>query len=316
MKVFITGATGLVGGKLSKALLEAGNQVVALSRDADRARSVLGEDVCVVEGTPSDSGDWMAQVSGCDGVVNLAGERVVGRRWNDEVKRQIRDSRVLTTTHLATAIGQGSSPPRVFISASAVGYYGLRDFEDELDEGSPPGSDFLAEVCKQWEAATDLGEIEGAVRKTILRIGVVLDPSDGALKMMLPPFRLGLGGPIGRGRMAFPWIHIDDLVSMILWTLRDETVSGVLNATAPGSVTGKDFARALGKALHRPALFPVPPFVLHLLYGEGAFVVTSGQRVYPKRAKELGFDFEFPDVDGALMDLLNCLEPKMGFLKQ
>jgi hypothetical protein len=278
--------------------------VVAVSRSAARAKGVLGDSAKVVEGNPRFEGEWMKAIDGCDAVVNLAGEPVVGQRWNDQVKSEIVASRVDTTRNVAVGIESAAHPPRVFVSSSAVGFYGPLEFSEEADEEHVPGNDFLAQVCVKWEAASSLGTAKERVRKAVLRIAVVLDSQDGALAKMLPLFRLGVGGPVGTGSQPFPWIHIDDLVRMILWIFDEERAEGVLNAAAPGGVTNKAFARALGRVLRRPAFLPTPALVLRLMFGDGAQIILTGQRAAPKRAQELGYQFQFPTLKEALEDLL------------
>jgi uncharacterized protein len=330
MRVFITGAAGLIGRNLVRALLARGDSVVAISRDVSRARGVLGEGVEVIQGNPRDVGDWIQAVNGCDAVVNLAGEPVAGRRWNERIKQEIMASRVETTRNVVRAIQESEQPPQVFISTSAAGFYGDVEWSTPVDESHPAGSGFLAELCQKWEAAARLNNQDAKhtdgvansfasmtpsspmrmnslpqlVRTIILRISIVLDPIGGALEKMLPPFRLGLGGPMGSGQQPLPWIHIEDMVGMILWGIDNPVVEGVLNACAPETVTQRDFARTLGRVLHRPAFFPVPAFVLRLLFGEGASVLLTGQRMVPKRAGELGYDFKHTGLEGALGDLL------------
>lgn len=329
MRVFITGATGLIGRKLVKALRARGDSVAAVSRDVSRARGVLSEGVEVIQGNPRDIGDWIQAVSGCDAVVNLAGEPVAGRRWNERIKQEILASRVETTRNVAHAIQKSEQPPQVFVSTSAAGFYGDVEWDTPVDESHPAGSGFLAELCQEWEAAAQFNHqdvsttgvansfasrspllpmrMNSLLQKTrtiILRISIVLDPNGGALEKMLPPFRLGLGGPMGSGQQPLPWIHIEDMVGMILWGIGNPVVEGVLNACAPETVTQREFARTLGRVLHRPAFFPVPAFVLRLLFGEGASVLLTGQRMVPKRAGEVGYEFKHPGLEGALGDLL------------
>lgn len=302
MRVFITGATGLVGKRLTHALQLRGDQVLALSRSASRAQEVLGAQVEPIEGNPRYEGPWMKTAAGCDAIINLAGEPVLGQRWNDDVKREILESRVHSTRNITKAI-QVSKPPKVFINASAVGYYGSVKWPREVDESHPPGSDFLAKVCVDWEAAADIGAA-GKTRLAIVRVGVVLAADGGALAQMLPIFRCWLGGPVATGRQAFPWVHIDDLVRMFLWILDTPSASGVFNGTAPDAVTNKEFSTTLGNVLHRPAFLPVPAFALRMMFGDGAEFLITGQRVIPAHALELGFAFRHPDLPGALRNLL------------
>jgi hypothetical protein len=241
-------------------------------------------------------------LAGRDGIVHLAGEPIA-QRWTQESKQRIRSSRELGTARLVEGLDQSEPRPRVLVSASAVGYYGARGHEP-LDEDAPPGTGFLAGVCEAWEraaaAATKLG-----VRTVSLRTGVLIDRADGALARMLPPFRLGLGGPVAGGDQYISWIAPDDLVRLYLAALDDPEWSGAVNATAPEPVTNREFAHALGRALHRPALVPIPAFALRTLYGEMASVVTIGQRALPVRAVEHGFEFLHPTIDGALAAALS-----------
>ncbi len=312
MKVAVTGASGLIGQALVERLAARGDEIAILTRDPDRARS-RGRGRAAGEGDPEARRlvGWdplrepapAAALQGLDAVVHLAGEPVA-QRWNERVKRAIRDSRTVGTRNLVDGL-EALAPderPRTLVSASAVGYYGPHGAEP-LDEEAPAGGDFLAQVCVAWEreakAATRLG-----VRTVQVRIGVVLAPSGGALAQMLPPFRLGLGGPVGGGEQYIPWIHRDDLVAMVLAALSDERWSDAVNGTAPQPVTSREFAHALGEVLHRPARLPVPAAALRLRYGEMASVITSGVRAMPARALVLGYSFEHPRLSEALRSLL------------
>jgi uncharacterized protein (TIGR01777 family) len=301
MRVFITGGTGLVGSALIEALRQRGDEPIVLSRDAEHAVERLGSDVLVVGGDPQQPGDWATKVDGCDAVVNLAGEPLFGRRWGSEQKDRLLKSRVDTTRNVVQAIAGAVAKPKVMVSASAVGFYGSVP-EGELTEQSPPGEDFLAQVCQQWEAAARPAAEQG-VRLVVIRIGVVLARDGGALQKMLLPFKLGLGGPVGFGRQWVSWIHLGDLVGVILAALDNPRIDGVVNATAPEPVRNKQFSKALAAALHRPCLFPVPPFMLRLAFGEVAFVVTTGQKALPVRLLEENFAFRFPRCADAMNDL-------------
>jgi uncharacterized protein len=297
MHVFITGATGLVGVPLCRALLDAGHSITALSRYASPGH--LPRAVRVVQGDPSVAGPWQEALAACDACVSLAGEPVAAGRWTDERKRRIRDSRLDGTARIAEVVA--SRGPLTWISGSAVGYYGARG-DEPLDEAAPPGTDFLAGVCQAWEAAT---RPAGArARVVILRTGIVLAKEGGALQQMLLPFRFFAGGPIGKGEFWQPWIHLADEVALIVWALGEERVRGPLNATAPHPVRNRDLAKAIGRALHRPSALPLPTPLLKVALGEMAEVVTTGQRALPKKALELGYSFRFPGLDAALADLL------------
>jgi hypothetical protein len=296
MKVTVTGATGLVGSRLVARLLERGDEVTVLSRDPERTRLVLG-DVDVAAWDPSGSAAPTGGLAGRDGVVHLAGEPVA-QRWSDMVKERIWTSREAGTRCLVAGLQNAEPRPGVLVSASAVGYYGPHG-DERLDESAEPGGDFLAEAVKVWEAEAAAAEKLG-LRVVLVRTGVVLDRAGGALAKMLPPFRAGIGGPVAGGRQYLPWIHLDDLVGIYLAALDDPAWSGPINASAPEPVTNREFSKALGRALHRPAFAPVPAFALRILYGEMADIITTGQRAIPKRATELGYAFRHPDLDEAL----------------
>jgi uncharacterized protein (TIGR01777 family) len=253
----------------------------------------------LVRWTPDGSqGSWGAEIAGADAVINLAGESIGAGRWTAARKQRILDSRVLATRSLVGAIQRSDRKPAVFVSGSAVGYYGPRG--DELvTEADEPGSDFLASVCRAWEA--EALAASPATRVVLLRTGLPLARDGGALQRMLPPFRMFVGGPLGSGRQHWPWIHRDDWVALVHWAIDASDVHGAVNASAPQPVTNQAFARALGRALHRPAVLPAPPFALRLLLGEMAdALLLSGQRAIPAHAEQFGFRFRFPDLDGAL----------------
>lgn len=305
MRIFLTGATGFIGGHLARAASREGHEIIAWVRSKEKAEERLGPPTEGLELVQAGGGDpaMQAALERADAVVNLAGESILGR-WTESRKRRILDSRVQLTRSIVGTIAaiEPSRRPSVMISASAVGYYGDRG-DDALDESSPPGDDFLAEVCVAWEAAAAGVQALG-VRLMILRIGVVLGPDGGALQAMLPAARLGLGGPLGSGEQVMPWIHIDDLVGLILRGLVDDRYSGPIHGTAPAPVRSRELARAIGAALHRPAALRVPAFALRLGLGEAASAVLGSQRALPVRAEELGYAFEYPTVEGALADLL------------
>ena len=308
LRVTVTGATGLVGASVLRALSDQGAQITVLSRDPASARATL--DRSRYAGQPIELARWdplgepapAGALSGRDAVVHLAGEPIA-QRWSERAKRAIRDSRVQGTRQLVAGIAAADPRPHALISGSAVGYYGNHRGEEPLDESAPPGDDFLARVCAAWEAeaqrAAELG-----VRVVQSRTGVVLDPAGGALAKMLPPFRLGVGGPVAGGRQYISWIHVDDLTGMLLAALRDESWSGPVNATAPQPVSNRDFSQALGSALRRPAVMPVPALALHVLYGEMAEIVTGGARVVPAKPLVLGYRFLHPDLHQALRSAL------------
>lgn len=291
MQLLVTGASGLVGAALSRALHDRGDTVIGVSRRPERrGRGMIrwiGWD------------DLPAAIEDVDAAVHLAGAGVVAKRWSAARKRTLRESRIDTAQQLVAAINGAANPPGVLVSASAVGYYGPRG-DDELDEDSPAGSDFLATLCRDWEAAAAVADC----RVVRARIGVVLSRQGGALPQMLLPFKLGLGGPIGRGRHWFSWVHIDDVVGALLHAVDDAGVRDAINVTAPAPLTNMDFSKALGRALHRPALVPVPPLLLELRFGEGAAILTAGQRVIPRRTVAAGYQFQYGQIDDALANLL------------
>ena len=301
--VTLTGATGLIGRRLVAALQQAGSELTVLSRDPERAREALGE-VRVLAWDPLAGPPPAEALEGREAIVHLAGENVA-QRWSASAKRAIRESRVQGTANLIEALAAlpQERRPRTLLAASAVGYYGAHGSEP-LDEESPPGEDFLAEVCEAWEEQAERAGALG-LRVMMLRTGVVLDSDGGALEKMLPPFRLGIGGPVAGGNQFIPWIHLDDVLGMYEAALADERWSGPVNATAPMPVSNRDFSLALGRVLHRPALLPVPGPALRLLYGEMAEIVTEGARVMPARALMLGYEFRHPELDEALSSALD-----------
>jgi uncharacterized protein (TIGR01777 family) len=306
MRVFVTGGTGLVGTRLVWRLLGRGDEVVLLTRRPDQARQIFGTAGEVIEGDPTAAGGWADAALSCDGVVNLAGENIFAHRWNDAFKTRIRESRVASTRHVAEALAgkplRGDGRPRVLVNASAIGYYGTHGDED-LDENSPAGSDFMAGVCVDWEKAAAPAGLAG-VRCAFVRIGVVLDRDGGALAKLLTPFKLFAGGPVASGRQWMSWIHHADLTGLLLLALDRDDVDGPLNGTAPNPVTNRQFGKALGRALHRPAFFPTPGLLLRLGLGEVAEVITRGQKVLPRRALALGYSFAYPTIDAALAQIL------------
>jgi len=299
MKILITGASGFVGRALCAHLRDR-HELVVVSRDPERARQALAlERSLALPATPA---QWAAALEGCDAVVNLAGESIAAGRWTEARKRAIRDSRIEITRGIVGGITAAARPPRVLVSASAVGYYGPRGGEP-IDESAPAGDDFLAQVCVDWEREAQAAESQG-VRVARLRIGIVLGEGGGALERMVTPFKLFAGGPIGSGEQWMSWIHRDDLVRLIELALGDARVGGAVNGTAPDPRTMRDFARTLGQVLSRPSWAPVPAFVLRLALGEMADMLLTGQRVLPGAATRLGFSFEYPTLDRALRQAL------------
>jgi uncharacterized protein (TIGR01777 family) len=303
VRILVTGASGTIGSALCDALFTRGDDVVGLSRDPKRSRS-SDPRVTWHRWEPTLERPDPGAFEGVDGVVNLVGEQV-DQRWTEESKQRIMETRRQATHNLVQTIEalEESKRPKVLVSQSAIGYYGDRG-DEELDESSAPGSGFISEVPQAWEQAAH--ELDGAgVRLVVVRTGLVLDSESGLLKEMLTPFKLGLGGPLAGGKMYFSWIHLEDEVGILLWALDDEQVSGTVNGTAPEPVTNKEFSKALGRAVKRPAIAPVPGFVLDLKFGsEFGRVLRGGQRVLPKRTQELGYGFRHPRLDEALADLV------------
>jgi hypothetical protein len=293
----------MLGSATCEALLARGDEVVGLTRDVERARDT-NRRVDWHAWQPALERPPAAAFEGVDAVVNLLGEPV-NQRLTEGAKERIRSSRIDATSNLVQSIAAlgDAARPRVLVSQSAVGYYGDRG-EAIVDEATPRGDDFLAEVCEQWEAPARGGEALG-VRVVVFRTGLVLTPEGGLLKQLMLPFKLGLGGPLAGGDQYMPWIHIDDEVGLFLWALGKERASGPINATAPNPVTNRDFGKALAQALGRPAILPTPKLAIAALRGrELADIVSGGQRAQPRRAQDLGYEFKHPDLDAALVDLL------------
>jgi uncharacterized protein (TIGR01777 family) len=301
MKIVVTGATGFVGVKLVERLHALGDRIIVLARNSSKANRQFPQEsfpnVEVINYNPFELGDWAKAISGSDAVINLAGEPLAGVRWTDKRKQEIRDSRILTTKVLVNAIAKAEVKPKVLISGSAIGYYGT-SLDKSFDEYSYAGNDFLANVCKDWEASADAVTGLG-VRLVKLRTGIVLGMG-GAIGKMLPIFQVGGGGKIASGKQWFSWIHRDDLVELIIYALQNSQITGALNATAPKAVTNEDFTIAFAKVLKRPAFLPVPAVALILVFGEGATVLLDGQRVLPHKAEINKFMFRYPDIDSAL----------------
>lgn len=298
MRVTVTGATGFVGGRLIQRLLADGVQVHALTRSL---RTKLPSAVEPHVWNPVDEEAPLPSLQGSSAIFHLLGEPVA-QRWSPEIKRRIRDSRVLSTRNLVQTISRMETPPELLVSASAVGYYGSRG-DQWLTETTPPGEDFLGEVSRAWEDEALAAEALG-LRVVRLRIGIVLGAEGGALDRMLPPFRAGLGGPLGPGTQWMSWIHLDDLVGMMLFPLQYPHIRGVWNAVSPNPVTNQEFTDTLARILKRPAIFRVPEFGLRLLFGEGAQVLLASQRVKPEASEAAGFRFQYAGLHAALRHLL------------
>jgi uncharacterized protein len=302
MKVVCTGGTGFVGAGLIPALLTEGHSVVLLSRRQRNNRSSRNPNLRRVSWNGRDDGPWTEELEGAGAVVNLAGEPLARKKWTPEQKARIVDSRVNATRVIVRAIQGTSRKPEVLINASGVGYYG--DTRDLLvTENSPPGNGFLAETCTRWEAEAWEAEKLG-VRTVVLRSGLALGEQGGALSRMVLAFKAFAGGPLGSGKQWFPWVHRDDLVSVILNALSDAGFSGPLNIAAPEAVTNRQFCEILGKVLRRPCWFPVPETLLRLVFGEMSSMILTGQHVVPARLQELGYKFHFPALEPALQEIL------------
>jgi uncharacterized protein (TIGR01777 family) len=300
MKALVTGATGFVGPRLLRLL----DRPVVLSRDPDRARHTIGHLVDrIIRWDPMQGPPAQEAFQGVDAVIHLAGESVAAGRWTAARKAMIRDSRVIGTRNLVQGIVQAAVKPRVLVSASAVGYYGDRG-EEELTEAASPASDFLAKVCVEWEREALAAERAG-VRVALARTGIVLGSgSGGALSKMLLPFKLGAGGPLGNGRQWMPWIHVADLARLYLHAAETGSIVGAMNSVAPNPVRNAEFTKVLARQLHRPAFMPAPYFGLRLAFGEFAQVLFASQRVIPKVALDTGFVFQYPELAGALREIL------------
>jgi hypothetical protein len=305
MHISITGGTGFVGRRLVASLLQQQHTVLVLTRNLERARSILGspQGLELVEYDPLQPQSWASRLEGSQGIVNLAGEPLAGSRWTPAKKAEIRRSRIEGTQALVQAIQRLEQKPSVMVSGSAVGFYGPHEDDQSLTEASEAGSDFLAQVCVDWEAAAqpvqDLG-----VRLVILRTGIVLGEGGGALDQMVGPFQIFVGGPIGSGQQWLSWIHVEDLVKLIEFALTHASVEGVINGTAPQPLQMEKFCQTLGQVLGRPSWLPVPSLALELLLGEAAQVVLTGQRVIPAQAEAAGFSFAYPELKPALQDIL------------
>lgn len=292
MKIFVTGATGYVG-RLVKVLVADGHQVTAITRDQRKAAALL-PGVQLVEGDIGTPGAWTQSLTGMDAVIHLAGELIAGKRWTPEQKQRIRDSRIQTTTHLVNAMGR----PRVFLAASAIDYYPFSN-EPDVTESADPGDSFLSQLCRDWEAEAARAAALG-VRVVRLRTGLVLGPESAVLKKLIPQFKAMLGGPLGSGEQWFSFVHVDDVVAAYRAALTDERIRGAINVVAPQPVRQREFAKALGKVLHRPAVVPTPAFAVRLAVGELADYALHGRKVMPRALLDLGFVFGRPTIEEAL----------------
>lgn len=300
MRVIITGGTGLLGRHLAASLLKDSHEVIVLSRDPEGA-SGMARGVRLEQWDGRSAEGWGHLVDGAGAVVNLAGASLSDGRWTDERKRVIRDSRVAAGQAVVEAVTRADRKPAVVLQASAVGFYGPRG-DDPVTEEAPNGSDFLAAVCRDWEEATAAVEAQG-VRRCILRTGIVLSTAGGALPRLAQPFKLFVGGPVGSGRQWMPWIHLDDELGAMRFLLENAAARGAFNLGAPNPVTNRDFGRALGRVLGRPAVMPAPAFAMKLLFGEMSTILLEGQRMLPAALHDAGYLFKYATVNAALTEL-------------
>ncbi|MDA2928552.1 TIGR01777 family oxidoreductase [Acidobacteria bacterium AH-259-O06] len=303
MRIGVTGATGLIGSALCQSLIRDNHEVLVLARNPEKARQNLSTAELITweatSGPPPEQ-----SMDGLDAVVHLAGEAIAEGRWTAERKRAIHESRVTGTRNLVHAILRSNNPPKVLLSGSAIGYYGPRG-DQLLEETSSPGKDFLAEICQQWESEA-MRARESGVRVVLLRTGLVLSTQGGALPRILPPFQMFVGGPLGSGKQWMSWIHIQDEIEAIRYAVTKDEIEGPINLVAPNPVTNREFSRELGRVLGRPAFFRVPGFALRLLFGEMAeSLLLQGQRVLSKKLQQAGYKFRFPQLNGALLDLID-----------
>jgi uncharacterized protein (TIGR01777 family) len=303
MRVIITGGTGLIGRLLAASLVKDGHEPIVLSRDPQRHQGQMPDGVRLVAWDAQSPQGWGDLADGADTIVNLVGENLSARRWSPAQKRRIRESRVNGGKALVEAIRQAKSKPKVLIQASGVNYYGPGG-DKVLTEDDPAGSDFLSQVCVDWEGST--AEVENmGVRRVITRSGVVLDKKEGALPRFLLQFRLFAGGPLGNGRQWLSWIHPDDEINAFRFLIDHAEARGAFNLASPNPKTNRDFGKAIGRVLHRPALIPVPAFAIELVFGEMSIVVLKGQRAVPKRLEEIGFQFSHPELQEAVKDVIS-----------
>lgn len=293
MNILITGGTGFIGNHLVEYLLSEKHNIIILTRDKTKVTKGIKAISDVNEIKPNET---------IDVIINLAGAPI-SKRWSDDYKKEIIDSRLNTTKNIITLIKKLKQKPEVLISSSAIGYYGSKS-DSIFDENSRPHNEFTHQLCKKWENEALKAEKLG-VRVCITRLGVVLGKNDGVLKQMLPYFKIGLGGRIGSGKQYFSWVHIDDVISAFSFLIKDKKQNGIYNLTAPNPITNKEFTQGLGKALKRPAIFPMPAYVVKLLFGEmGETLLLQGQRVFPKKFKDAGFKFKHPKIDEALRSII------------
>lgn len=300
-RIVISGGTGFLGSRLATRFVRDGHDVVVLTRSERLPAELAQQGVRRATWDALSGGEWEREVDGAQAVIHLAGEQAVGVRYTARVKERIVSSRVKSGEALVRAIEKAAARPKVMISASGVGYYGGRLDKVPLDERAPAGSDFLASVCVAWEGA--VGPVEAlGVRLVVARLGIVLGKGGGALETMARPFKWFVGGAIGSGKQMFTWVHVDDVVEVLARALSDSSLRGPINVAAPNAVDHTELADALGKALHRPAIFPVPGFALRALFAEGAVPLLTGQNAVPKKLDDAGYRFRYTSIDAALAE--------------
>ncbi len=302
MRVIITGATGFIGRALTEALLKEGHDLVLVTRSIPKEKSISSVKLHFSIWFPDNESEILKEIDGADAVINLAGEPIVGKRWTDSQKQKLLESRVHSTRCIARSIEKATRRPKILINASAIGYYGSRASE-ELTEESAGGEGFLSEVCRAWEAHAIRVEDFG-VRVVRLRTGIVLEKWGGALHLMLPPFQMFAGGWLGSGKQWMSWIHLEDLVRMIVFCLENSQINGAVNGVAPQPVTNKAFSMVLAQVLKRPCFLPVPEIALKVLLGEMSTILLASQKALPKKATSLGFSFQYPEIRKALETIL------------
>lgn len=299
----VTGGSGFIGRKLCQRLIDSGHHVIVVTRNLKKTgllfKQQIKQQITLLEDI-----DQLDSSTKIDVFINLGGEPLAASRWNKKTKAQFVDSRVNMTKTISAFVARAAHKPSVLISGSAIGFYGLRD-DEQLTESDPGRACFSHQLCKAWEAEAIKNEAYG-VRVCLLRTGMVLGSDGGALASLLPPFKLGLGGRIGNGKQWMSWIHIDDLIGIILFAIENETIQGPINGVSPNPVTNAAFSKTLGKVLHRPVIFPVPKFILKILVGEMAEeLLIHGQRVIPEKVLNSGFEFDYPDLKKALIQIIN-----------
>ena len=302
MKIVIAGGSGFIGSELIRRLLDSKHEVVLLSRNPEAVHYQHNESISVVQWDGATVGEWAKYIDGVDVVINLSGENIAARRWRPKQKSRLISSRINSTRAILLSISKASKKPRILINASAVGYYGNFGNGD-VAETQTKGEGFLSDLCGQWEREALHAEKYG-LRVVLLRIGIVLEPSGGALRKMLLPFQFFFGGPLGSGKQWFPWIHRGDVVNIIMYAIENDALSGGVNVSSPSPVTMKEFARSLGRVIGRPSWLPIPSLILKFMLGEMSEMLLGGRRIMPMKLLDNGFVFQYPDLDKALKSLM------------